>query len=80
MDARRRSCFARAGASVTLVERVAEPKAIGAGIAIAENGLAVLESLGLRDALAVASPSRRSGSSTRLDARCSRRAASHHGR
>jgi len=48
--------LARAGARVTLVERVAEPKAIGAGIAIAENGLAVLESLGLRDALAVARP------------------------
>jgi 2-polyprenyl-6-methoxyphenol hydroxylase-like FAD-dependent oxidoreductase len=48
--------LARAGANVTLVERVAEPRAIGAGIAIAENGLAVLESLGLIDALAVARP------------------------
>ena len=48
--------LARAGARVTLVERVAEPKEIGAGIAIAENGLAVLESLGLNDALAVARP------------------------
>jgi 2-polyprenyl-6-methoxyphenol hydroxylase-like FAD-dependent oxidoreductase len=48
--------MARAGANVTLVERVAEPKAIGAGIAIAENGLAVLESLGLGPALAVARP------------------------
>lgn len=48
--------FARAGATVTLVERVAEPKAIGAGIAIAENGLAVLESLGLMGAMAVARP------------------------
>jgi 2-polyprenyl-6-methoxyphenol hydroxylase-like FAD-dependent oxidoreductase len=46
--------LARAGATVTLVERVAEPKAIGAGIAIAENGLAVLESLGLTGALAMA--------------------------
>ena len=46
--------FARAGANVTLVERVAEPKAIGAGIAIAENGLAVLESLGLSLAMAPA--------------------------
>ena len=41
---------------MTLVERVAEPKEIGAGIAIAENGLAVLESLGLNDALAAARP------------------------
>jgi 2-polyprenyl-6-methoxyphenol hydroxylase-like FAD-dependent oxidoreductase len=48
--------LARAGADVTLVERVAEPRAIGAGIAIAENGLAVLESLGLGGALAVAKP------------------------
>jgi 2-polyprenyl-6-methoxyphenol hydroxylase-like FAD-dependent oxidoreductase len=48
--------LARAGARVTLVERVARPKEIGAGIAIAENGLAVLESLGLGDALAAARP------------------------
>lgn len=48
--------LARAGADVTLIERVAEPKAIGAGIAIAENGLAVLESLGFGDALSVARP------------------------
>ncbi len=46
--------LARAGASVELVERVAEPRAIGAGIALAANGLAVLESLGLGRALAVA--------------------------
>src|SRR5688500_19001833 len=43
--------LARAGARVTLVERVARPGAVGAGIAIAENGMAVLESLGLRPAL-----------------------------
>ncbi len=48
--------LARAGARVTLVERVAEPRAIGAGIALAENGLAVLESLGFGPALAVARP------------------------
>ena len=48
--------LARAGAKVTLVDRVPEPKAIGAGIAIAENGLAVLESLGLLDAMDVAKP------------------------
>jgi 2-polyprenyl-6-methoxyphenol hydroxylase-like FAD-dependent oxidoreductase len=48
--------LARAGARVTLVDRVAEPKAIGAGIAIAENGLAVFESLGLAGALDVARP------------------------
>ena len=39
--------LARAGARVTLLERIAQPRAVGAGIAIAENGLAVLESLGL---------------------------------
>ena len=39
-----------------LVDRVPEPKAIGAGIAIAENGLAVFESLGLAGALDVAKP------------------------
>lgn len=43
--------LARAGARVTLVEKVAEPRAVGAGIAIAENGMAVLESLGLEPAL-----------------------------
>jgi len=48
--------LARAGASVTLIERETEPRAIGAGIAIAENGLAVLESLGTGRALAVARP------------------------
>jgi 2-polyprenyl-6-methoxyphenol hydroxylase-like FAD-dependent oxidoreductase len=48
--------LARAGARVTLVERVPEPQAIGAGIAIAENGLAVLESLGLGPAMSVARP------------------------
>jgi 2-polyprenyl-6-methoxyphenol hydroxylase-like FAD-dependent oxidoreductase len=48
--------LARAGARVTLVDRVPEPKAIGAGIAIAENGLAVFESLGLAGALDVAKP------------------------
>ena len=35
--------LARAGAHVTLVERVAQPRAVGAGIALAENGMAVLE-------------------------------------
>jgi 2-polyprenyl-6-methoxyphenol hydroxylase-like FAD-dependent oxidoreductase len=42
--------LARAGAGITLVERIAEPRAIGAGIAIAENGPAVLESLGMNPA------------------------------
>ena len=46
--------LARAGARVTLVERVAQPRAVGAGIAIAENGMAVLESLGLAPALGAA--------------------------
>lgn len=46
--------LARAGARVTIVERVAQPQEVGAGIAIAENGMAVLQGLGLRSALAVA--------------------------
>jgi 2-polyprenyl-6-methoxyphenol hydroxylase-like FAD-dependent oxidoreductase len=36
-----------AGASVTLLERVAEPAAVGAGILLQPNGLAVLYALGL---------------------------------
>ncbi len=44
--------LARAGACVTLFERVAQPRAIGAGIGLAENGLAVLEALGLGAAIA----------------------------
>lgn len=48
--------FARAGASVTLFERVARPRAIGASIAMTDHGLAVLESLGLRPALSGAKP------------------------
>lgn len=43
--------LARAGARVTLIERAADPTAVGAGIAIAENGLAVLESIGLGPAI-----------------------------
>lgn len=43
--------LARAGAKVTLVERIKDPKAVGAGIGIAENGLAVLESIGLGPAI-----------------------------
>lgn len=46
--------LARHGAHVLLVERVAQPRAVGAGIALAENGVAVLESLGLGPALAIA--------------------------
>ena len=48
--------LARAGARVTLVERVARPTAVGAGIALAANGMAVLESMGLGPALAAARP------------------------
>lgn len=44
--------LARAGARVTLLERVAEPRAVGAGIGLAENGVAVLEGLGLGAELA----------------------------
>lgn len=43
--------FARAGARVTVFEKIAEPRAVGAGIGLAENGLAVLESLGLGPAI-----------------------------
>lgn len=39
--------LARAGAYVTLFERVPEPRAVGAGMGLADNGLAVLEALGL---------------------------------
>lgn len=43
--------LARAGARVTLFERVADPQAVGAGIGMAENGLAVLEALGLGEVI-----------------------------
>src|SRR5690606_11002721 len=39
--------LAGAGARVTLLERVARPRAVGAGLALAENGLTVLHALGL---------------------------------
>lgn len=39
--------FARSGADVTVVERVSDPKAVGAGILLQPNGLAVLYGLGL---------------------------------
>ena len=39
--------LARAGASVTVLERVAEPAAVGAGLVLQPNGLAVLAGLGL---------------------------------
>ena len=68
--------LARAGARVTLIERVADPRAVGAGIAIAENGLAVLESIGLGPAIAaVGAPVPRRGSSTAQVACCLRRRA-----
>lgn len=44
--------LARAGARVTVLEKVTQPRAVGAGIALAENGLAVLEALGFGPALA----------------------------
>jgi 2-polyprenyl-6-methoxyphenol hydroxylase-like FAD-dependent oxidoreductase len=43
--------LARAGARVTLVERVPEPTAVGAGILLQPNGLGVLYGLGLGPAL-----------------------------
>jgi 2-polyprenyl-6-methoxyphenol hydroxylase-like FAD-dependent oxidoreductase len=39
--------LAGAGASVTVLERVAEPAAVGAGLVLQPNGLAVLAGLGL---------------------------------
>ena len=36
---------------MTIIERIPQPRAVGAGIAMAENGLAVLESLGLLPSL-----------------------------
>ena len=48
--------LARSGARVTLLEKVEQPRAVGAGIALAANGLAVLESLGLARQLCVAVP------------------------
>jgi 2-polyprenyl-6-methoxyphenol hydroxylase-like FAD-dependent oxidoreductase len=44
--------LARAGASVTVLERVAEPAAVGAGLVLQPNGLAVLAGLGLDGQLA----------------------------
>jgi 2-polyprenyl-6-methoxyphenol hydroxylase-like FAD-dependent oxidoreductase len=44
--------LARAGAQVTLLERADSVRAVGAGIALAENGLAVLDVLGLSADLA----------------------------
>jgi 2-polyprenyl-6-methoxyphenol hydroxylase-like FAD-dependent oxidoreductase len=44
--------LARAGLGVTLFERVAEPAAVGGGLLLQPNGLAVLYALGLRDRLA----------------------------
>ncbi len=38
--------LAKAGASVTMVERVAAPEAVGAGLLLQPNGLAVLRALG----------------------------------
>jgi 2-polyprenyl-6-methoxyphenol hydroxylase-like FAD-dependent oxidoreductase len=43
--------LASAGASVRLLERVAAPAAVGAGILLQPNGLAVLDALGLGEAL-----------------------------
>jgi 2-polyprenyl-6-methoxyphenol hydroxylase-like FAD-dependent oxidoreductase len=54
--------LANAGARVTLLERVAEPRAVGAGILLQPNGLAVLYGLGLREALR-----RRAWESRRVD-------------
>lgn len=39
--------LARAGAAVTVFERVSEPREVGAGLLLQPNGLAVLDSLSL---------------------------------
>ncbi|HEX6675733.1 MAG TPA: NAD(P)/FAD-dependent oxidoreductase [Actinomycetes bacterium] len=54
--------LAEAGAEVTLLERVAEPAAVGAGILLQPNGLAVLGGLGL--AAAVEAGGHRAGVAT----------------
>ena len=43
--------FSRQGADVTLVERVADPAEVGAGLLLQPNGLAVLKHLGLQSEL-----------------------------
>jgi 2-polyprenyl-6-methoxyphenol hydroxylase-like FAD-dependent oxidoreductase len=43
--------LARSGARVTLCERVGEPRAVGAGILLQPNGIAVLTGLGLAPAI-----------------------------
>ncbi len=57
------------GADVTVFERVAEPRAVGAGIALQPNGLAVLYGLGLRDALREGSFAGHRGQILRADGR-----------
>lgn len=44
-------CLARAGREVALLEQVARPREVGAGILLMNNGLAVLAGLGLADEL-----------------------------
>ncbi len=46
--------LARSGARITIVDRIQSPSAIGAGLALAANGRAVLEALGLGPALGCA--------------------------
>ena len=47
--------LAEAGAEVRLIERIAQPRAVGAGIGLADNGFAVLSALGIGPALERAS-------------------------
>ncbi|HET9944206.1 MAG TPA: NAD(P)/FAD-dependent oxidoreductase [Actinomycetes bacterium] len=61
--------IARTGASVTLLERVAEPAAVGAGLLLQPNGLAVLDGLGLRPALDEAGQAIRAADVRRADGR-----------
>lgn len=44
-------CLARAGANVTVFEQTAQPREVGAGILLMNNGLAVLAGLGLHTEL-----------------------------
>ena len=44
-------CLARAGARVTVLEQVPQPREVGAGILLMSNGVSVLAGLGLADVL-----------------------------
>jgi 2-polyprenyl-6-methoxyphenol hydroxylase-like FAD-dependent oxidoreductase len=61
--------LARRGVRVTVLERIAEPRAVGAGIGLQPNGLAVLAGLGLAERLHAVGRTGRSGRIERGDGR-----------